>query len=57
MSFKKYNFLAEDLSDSLAVSTPGGRISSVVNSISEEDLHHESFAVISEYDWYVCMAQ
>ena len=41
MSFRKYNFLGQDLSST----------SSRHGSISGNDLHHESFAVISEYDW------
>ena len=44
MSYKKYNFLG------------GSKYSRSdqhkVNIISQDDIHHESFAVVSEYDWY-----
>lgn len=48
MSFKKYNFLGEELSLFHKKDPTGG-----TESIFESDLHHESFAVVTEYDWYV----
>lgn len=47
MSFKKYNFLGDNLTPSISISRPGNGVS-----ITQRDIHHESFAVVSEYDWY-----
>lgn len=39
MSYKKYNFLSKS------------KGKTKMNTIKESNLHHESFAVVSEYDW------
>jgi hypothetical protein len=43
LSFKKYNFLRE--------SNDPGFSQKQIKVIDENDIHHESFAVISELDW------
>lgn len=52
MSYKKYNFLGEKLPKSTYLNKRRPSVQSA-DSITGEDLHHESFAVVSEYDWYV----
>ncbi len=48
MSFKKYDFLG-DTPESPEKVRDGQ--SDLKNYISQQDIHHASFAVISEYDW------
>ena len=49
MSFKKYNFLGAEIGTGM--NNKVKHIPSYMGTISEQGLHHESFAVISEYDW------